>query len=315
MQHAFIVLDVAGYQNTIERAGALFAAEPIEVCIDEQLVKVDPIPELSNARRDLILKALLQETVDQHCRFRMPDNPINEIAQALCDCAIPDTNQLQIAESFLCHDPVDNMVVSIMSEVGAMISKNAECEWTLMHGNSMWALIRGRDYRIEEYERLTKDTGGEGVSIQLTSLIQYLRKQTQNVVGSNCPEIPWQTLVINAINLRYPLIEFEQPTVGVFPDTELQQLGWQRSDIYEQLVQPTVAAFIVSFLLGRVETSREYKAKLSDKFLLTITPTVKARTQLERYMLELRESINNGDWVPEADRRQLEYWESHGRLE
>ncbi len=334
MQNTFIVLDTQGFMNALIHASEYYARRPIvarECRVTGQYRQMDvggrlatrwetseedvesvipPITTLTRPRAMLVMKALIDECVSQSVRYRTPTSPIPNVAQALRDCAIPEDEDLLLAENFLSHELVDTTVIELHRMLGNHIGGQAWRQWDVFDTPSMLALIGGQDYRIAEWERQHghSEADEDGLSVDISTVANYIHQQLARHIGEAAHHIPLRPMLMDAIRRRYPRVVFGQDG----PCTEELLLGMgvpSYEEFFQRFVDPVMKDFDLMFLRSNLQPFMPYRAEMTQTFTVRFYHAELPQDEEASYFEDLRQSIVRGDWIPERDRRRLEEYE------
>lgn len=332
-EQSFTVLEVQGYINALTLAVDLFnnsnreirQIEEVRSQINgrvtmvekEQVTTIDPLPRMDNRRAMCILQALADETISQFTHYRMHNNPVPAIAQALRDCAVPDPLDLLLAENFLCSDIVDGVVLEFNRQLSHHISGHPWRQWQLMATPRLMALIGGKDFRIAEWERYHGGEYAEGdefLRVNITSTANFI--QHQIATGLNIPhdKVPIYDLMLDGLRRQCPELIF-QNDYSLYPNM-IAAMGVRNYEaFYHTYIREPIESFVMMFMHGHMDRDNwmmrgeQYNAEFTTTNQLVLTRRSRSVDLDERRYRELRQSVDAGDWLPEREIRWMEQYE------
>lgn len=336
MQQSFIVLDANRFINALKEATRPYTEKPIEldvtrrkvvqgkkgprsVDVDEK-VKVKPVTALTTERARMIVKAMLDDYMDQFLMYRSATVDLDRIvALALRDRAVATANDLALAEYYLTDPKIDDILLELIEHVHVYLHEerfgdSAWRKWTLVESGSLLGLLGGRDYRIEAWEEdhLIDDSDRNDVDINIRTLINYLEKTIEEAYPTSpilSNRISIHALVASVITRYYPSISFS----GQYPDEhhrELNKHGMTEERFVGRFIHDPTLAFINVYLATKLDRRERYNGFIEDvTSRLAINRKEKPVSEQEAYFDDIRASIENGDWIPERERQEFDKYE------
>lgn len=329
MQQVFIVLDTRDHVRRLIEASKYFTKEvnvtyssvsrvgvkegQYEFVGDDVEATCAPIKLLDKSRALFILNGLYTEALTAIVPYHRTKSSIDTVAIGLRDCAVPDKIDYAMAEEFLSLDEVDQVVLDIELEMNNLIKDNKWQQWNIVETPYMLGVIGGEDYRIVEWTRHfghVSSANDREVTVDIATIARYIQAQFIERNPELGAKIALKPIIADAIMRRYPLVEFD--TIGTIKtDVIAEVTGNEYEVIYSQFIKPVFDVFNLTYLLKRIDTSLSYTADITTDMKLVFETKEQPRDPDELYfeMVELKQSIERGDWVPERERRQLADYE------
>lgn len=321
----FIVLDTASHINALIRASEYYA-QPRQVMtatmvmdpVEKELVETDgevtveAIPKMTRARAMLILTAMYKEVLSSSLFYRSFDDQLDVVAMALRDCAVPEEIDRVVAEDYLGLDEVDNVQIEVQNSVTSYLGGKVWQQWDLIETPYLLALLGGQDYRIAQWERANGHDHRDDdmtLTVDVATVANYIKQQLILYRGETvAAQIPIAPIIADAIQRRYPLVEFSNHKT--VPYEQIQTLlGTDYEHFYNTFIRQVIDAFRSYFLIANLDSSIPYRGEVTKTFNLVFCATKLPRNDEERYFHDLKQSIELGDWVPEAEHRRLNEYE------
>lgn len=327
-EQSFTVLETRGYVNALVAATYRYTQNPIQlnvtetrwdehqkVFVDHETVRAfDPVPPMNQPRAMMILNALCEEILSQCTLYRTPFDPLSIITQALMDKAVPDEMDYNIAEEFICNEIVDSAFMEFRRQVTALIGTQGWRQWEVVGTNTIMGLIGGKDFRVAEWERYHGDdyrVDNEILRVNLTPTMNCIRYQLEKQLGPMANQIPIHPVLIHALGQHNSHHKFDNPPP--LPLMELGNLGFKTYDeFYHRFISDPVDSFTLLFMQNRLDRNLNYKLELRPDYILVVTQKDATPGEEQRYYLDLRTSVDSGDWIPEREMKWMyEYERTH----
>lgn len=277
-------------------------------------IQSQPIIPLSFKRAFSIALALVNEMVGQYVQYRMPISSLDTIAIALTenDTLVPDRVQMTLAEDFLCLDSVDSLVIDLQQTISTYILPNTWRQWDVINTTNVIALLGGEDHRIAEWKRQNPQWEYTDENTKLVIDIATLTNYLANVIKSINPQafgyILPTSLVMDALQRYYPHLNNRHNTQMLY-EAVPKFLNMSNDEFYHCYTRQLIKAFMDTHI--RVYTDRRsfYKVDVTPSQQLVFTLEPLPTSMKDRYYWDIKQAIENGDWVPEIDRRNLQAYE------
>jgi hypothetical protein len=334
MSHLFVVLDVRGLALELGRISKAFVEhhnhypleiEGISANRMASYMKYTPLVTMNEAQATQYVKILVQDTVESSVAYKKPSNKIRALASLMFGLpleAVDYVHEIYAREFDEC-DAVVQVFMELISQVGDHIGDNVWVEWDVHANYNMIALIRGRDFRITEYERLTNTRPDRYhlVEIDLSNMASYIKQSLIDSMGPRAGFVNLAPILQDAFMRQYPRMAFDNDLPGLLKDATYD-FGGEQSINYELLAQLGITNyeefynhFIVQVfdfmnvtrLCTRLDKRTDYTASLGKDWVITIDESLDRKTK--RQLSEVEEmamSLLAGDRLPENERRLAE---------
>lgn len=334
MSHLFVVLDVRGLALELGRINKAFVehhnqypleVEGISAARMTSHMKYTPLVPMNEAQATQFVKVLVQDTVESSVAYKKPSEKIRHLAGLMFNLPIEAVDYVheQFAREFHETEAVTQVFMDLISQVGNHIGDNVWVEWDVYANYNMIALIRGRDFRITEYERLT-NTRPERyhlVEIDLSNMVSYIKQALTDSLGPRAGFVNLGPILQDAFMRKYPRMGFDNELPALFKDERydfggensinyelLEALGIHNyEEFYNHFVAQVFEFMNVTRLTARLDNRTHYTASLGKDWIITIDERLdnKAKTPLSE-LDELALSLLAGDRLPEHERRLAE---------
>lgn len=279
--------------------------------LDVYNVDVGEIPPLTRERAQVILEAFVRESLSNILAYQKPISALHMTACALHNTHYPTEIQLLNTEHFITEDVVDELHCEVMLEVEHHVGIGSWNEWYAVRTSHLVGLINtNQDHRIREWERQQAyqiEMPPEGEFFGLDDVVNHISTQIRMSLGHYPPLGHLYEIVMGAIaRLTGNIIfvnEYDIPLAN--PDIRLQQ--YER--FYEDVIEWTVRGFMTVQVSGRLKPMARYHAMITPQGQLHLTEARSGIVQDHAHYRDLCMSLENGDWIPERDRRWLEEYE------
>lgn len=332
VDHTFIVLDTSGQLEAISQALLDFTNPFLVICAEppklvtlpvtlesgmvgqvstyrggDVQVSVDGIPTpICNRRCQQILMALLFEAMTQGVNYMETAEPDIAVASAMFDTTRPERHHIAALDLFFSHPRIDVLLNDIMGYM-SVVRDNPWRDWQLMESNGFYVLLGGRDYRVLEWERMTKVPKENGTSheFDMNSLIQFISTQHGQQLGRCYP--PLSTIR----GMIYDTLVQLLPNINVNSTTPVYtRLDPAYQQFIHNTVKPALGVFVRTFILpittpdGHRLHHIKYSGDILDNgvFVLVEHHPTASDEDIERQ--EILRAIENQDFVPERLRRK-----------
>lgn len=324
--HEFIVLDTKGLEQAVLQISQHYTEHPpVVVGPDDNHYTAPPPAALTPQVVTEWLAALIREMVDKHLYYRQPQSATPMLASALYT-AWPDDQvnihwQIAVTEALLTENRVDMAMLDVETQVFAHIGKNEASRWrewrVISIPGTLTGLVSGEDYRIQEFHRLQRETSpNSAVDVSIASLVNYLQRQILAELGQSgvdlLPMVP--AMVMDVLVASYPrMCDVEDLTRRTLVAYSWAHANLSYQGFLQRYVRSPVDGFVNSYLSGHLDALGYYEVYLTSRNELLIYPSTPDEYQERREMQEIRQSLENGDYVPESERRQLAVYERRYR--
>lgn len=313
MKHTFVVLETRGYVETLLRTTK--ALQQSLGRSRRSTKKQVVVPILTRDEAIKIIWTLVDECLAQYVNYRKPNNQTAELAAILTRKDRVDSKDIALTEDFLCMEPVDNMIIDLMWQVGHHVSSNRWRQWDLHAIGDLIVLIGGQDYRIAEWERLTDyhTSVDENLHVQIdvATLANYIQQTLVRHLGEAGYGVPVKPFILDAVARQYPNTQLGESLV--IPSDALARAGLGGYEAFwSEHLRDALQVFLSTCVHTRIDSALPYRVTITDTYLLEFRAMERPKTERDRLYWELRESLERGDWLPERDRRFMEEYERTG---
>jgi hypothetical protein len=229
----------------------------------------------------------------------------------------------QYAHEFSECEEVTQVFMELITQVGNHIGENVWVEWDVYANYNMIALIRGRDFRITEYERLTNTRPDyhHFVEIDLSNMAHYIKQMMQDTLGPQAGLVNLTPILQDAFMRRYPRMVFDTALPSKLNDAAYD-FGGEKSinyeilgalnihnyeEFYDHFISTVFDFMNVTKLTARLDQRTHYTASIGKDWVIAIDPSLEAEAKPPLSELEeLALSYLAGDRLPERDRQRAE---------
>lgn len=179
---------------------------------------------------------------------------------------------------------------------------------TLVTTGGFYAIAKGRDYRIMEYERLTGNEEDADLTFDFSGLFNMLRDRISGLLGELGEKLPFRLMVAKVLEESFPTLRFDHRAPqsrqeileAVLEQTLPPSKRWKLERSIADVIVPVVKLMVQQLELA-LEKKHTYTAVLSRSGILTVEIEQKPIT--DSYLQDILNAIENGDYVPERERR------------
>lgn len=334
MSHLFVVLDVRGLALELGRINKAFVEhhnlhpleiEGISANRMASIMKYTPLVPMNEAQATQFVKVLVQDTVESSVAYKKPSAKIRHLAGLMFNLPLDAVDYVheQYASEFYEVEEVCQVFMDLIRQVGDHIGDNVWVEWDVHANYNMIALIRGRDFRITEYERLTNTRPDRYhlVELDLSNLASYVKQALLDALGPRAGFVNLSPILQDAFMRKYPRMSFDNELPSMLKDARydfggensinyqlLEQLGITNyEEFYNHFVSQVFDFMSVTRLTARLDKRVDYTASLGKDWIIAIDERLdsKDKTPLSE-LEELAMSHLAGDRLPERERRLAE---------
>lgn len=343
MSHLFVVLDVRGLALELGRINKAFVEhhnqypleiEGISANRMASIMKYTPLVSMNEAQATQYVKILVQDTVESSVAYKKPSQKLRALASLMFGIPLDAVDYVHevYAREFDEVEEVAQVFMDLITQVGNHIGDNVWVEWDVHANYNMIALIRGRDFRITEYERLTNTRPDRYhlVEIDLSNMVGYVKQALLDALGPRAGFVNLSPIMQDAFMRQYPRMAFDNDLPKLLKDARydfggeqsinyelLAELGIHNYDeFYNHFISQVFDFMNVTRLTTRLDKRVDYVATLGKDWIITVDERLDSKAKLPLTEVEeLALSYINGDRLPEHERRIAEaYITEHGDL-
>lgn len=288
----------------------MLGGDPIVTHIQTQTrdveVKHPPFPKMDERRARVILRMLLEETLSQLLPYKKPYLDKAALVELLYNQKGAGAGyEDMIADEFLSMDMIDSMTVDLNNFLMMVVSEGVWLEWIIIDQPYGIYLASGDDHRIMEYNRRHGNCSATDSRIDVYELIRYIR-------GSIAPpqvSLNWiKTIILDVIADISGNVFSTDGSLAV----ESHDLGKRESIELANRVKEAVTAFYRFQILNQYFPKGRFFDIFfrGDRYIYSKPRNDNVSSRMRR-MIEIKLSVQNGDFVPKEELDELYNYEQN----